>query len=145
MSSSRRPDGTRGFTLVELAVVVVLVGMVAAFAIPRFRGAVERERSYEAFRFLATVHAAQSRFHEQEKAFADDLSRLPVKLPTLEFFSVGDVVTEGRGPRARWSLSLTRSDDSSGYGNYTVSFDQDGFDPEASTIPDNVLPTRLQR
>jgi prepilin-type N-terminal cleavage/methylation domain-containing protein len=34
-----------GFTLVELAVVIVIIGVLAAFAVPRFRASVERSKA----------------------------------------------------------------------------------------------------
>ena len=37
-----------GFSLVELAVVVVIIGVLAAFAVPRFRASVERSKAAEA-------------------------------------------------------------------------------------------------
>ena len=52
-----------GFTLVELAVVVVIIGVLAAFAVPRFMASVERSKAAEAFNYLSAVQAAQERYH----------------------------------------------------------------------------------
>lgn len=41
---TRRPSWTRGFSLIELAIVVVILGVIAAIAIPRYTDMVERAR-----------------------------------------------------------------------------------------------------
>ena len=55
-----------GFTLVELAVVIVIIGILAAFAVPRFRDAVERSKAGEAFNYLSAVRSAQERYHGRQ-------------------------------------------------------------------------------
>ena len=49
----------KGFSLVELAVVVIIVGVLAAFGVPRMLKSVERSKSAEAFKYLASVRDAQ--------------------------------------------------------------------------------------
>ena len=65
-----------GFTLVELAVVVVIIGVLAAFAVPRFLSSVERSKAADAFNYLSSVQAAQERYHARQGTYADDMAVL---------------------------------------------------------------------
>ena len=114
---------SEGFTLVELAVVIVIIGVLAAFAVPRFRDAVERSKAGEAFHYLGTVRAAQERFHSRQGEYADASSLLDVALGTPKYFSAGSYTAS----ETNWSLTLTRSGASAGYGSYTVIFTQEGY------------------
>ena len=67
--------GTRkGFTLVELAVVIVIIGVLAAFGVPRFLKSVERSKAAEAFQYLAAVRSAQERYIAKEGVYTSDLA-----------------------------------------------------------------------
>jgi type IV pilus assembly protein PilA len=120
----------RGFTLVELAVVIVLIGALAAFGMPRFINSVERSKASEAFRYLETVRAAQDHYFEQNGVYATTSQELDLHVESLKYFAPGPITVASDS----WSMSLTRIGASAGYGAYTVSFSQDGYDSSHSTI-----------
>ena len=125
----------RGFTLVELAVVVVIIGVLAAFAVPRFLASVERSKAAEAFNYLSSVQAAQERFHARQGTYADKLEDLDIKLTIPKYFTPGTIAAGKSGSlQDSWTLTLTRVGASAGYGEYTVTFNQEGYDNENSTI-----------
>ncbi len=137
MNSARRITRS-GFSLVELAVFVSIIGVMAAFAMPRFRATVERSKAVEAFNYLMSVQAAQKRYHARQDTYADDLKDLDIMLPAPKHFSVGSIGAGGTHDlKDSWTLSLTRFGASAGFGEYTVIFNEKGFDEENSTIVDH--------
>jgi len=138
----KKTRSERGFTLVELAVVVVIIGVLAAFAVPRFLASVERSKAAEAFNYLATVHSAQERYHARQGTYASALSQLDTEMISPEYFTVGDIAvpTGESSLETGWECTLTRAGASAGYGAYTVVFNHDGFDTTNSTIVAEVSP-----
>ena len=68
-----------GFTLVELAVVIVIIGVLAAFGVPRFMKSVEKSKASEAFEYLASVRTSQERYQAQYGTYATNVTDLDIK------------------------------------------------------------------
>ena len=99
----------KGFTLVELAVVIVIIGVLAAFGVPKFLQSVEKSKATEAFNYWSTVQAAQERYIAQNGVYwaTANTDTLDIVLPTLQYFTaptitatpgVGRQLRRGRGP-----------------------------------------------
>jgi prepilin-type N-terminal cleavage/methylation domain-containing protein len=125
----------KGFTLVELAVVIVIIGVLAAFGVPQFLKSVERSKAAEAFAYLSDVRAAQERFQALRSTYTNAMDQLDMKISAPKYFTASSITAGTTGTfQDSWSLTLTRTGASSGYGAYTVTFTQDGYDISNSTI-----------
>ena len=67
-----------GFTLIELLVVVLIIGILAAMALPQYFKAVERSRMAEAVTLMDSVVKAQRRKYMQTNRYAWNFESLDV-------------------------------------------------------------------
>lgn len=66
LQSLRNKKGEKGFTLIELLVVVIIIGVLAAVALPNLLGQVGKARESEAKNIIGALNRAQqSRFVER--------------------------------------------------------------------------------
>jgi prepilin-type N-terminal cleavage/methylation domain-containing protein len=74
----------RGFTLVELAIVIAILGILAMYAIPKYQGMVEEARTAQAKAQLGTVRSALAIY------YAKNSGKFPATL-TGSLFAEGSV------------------------------------------------------
>jgi type IV pilus assembly protein PilE len=67
----------RGVTLIELVVVMIIVGILAAVAIPSYRSYVLRSQRSDAKDALLALATAQEKFYLQCNRYADDIADAP--------------------------------------------------------------------
>ena len=85
-------NNNKGFTLIELLVVVLIIGILAAMAMPQYFKAMERSRMTEAVTLLANIAQAQQRKYMQINAYAKNYSGLDV---APKGASAGNYCTKG--------------------------------------------------
>jgi type IV pilus assembly protein PilE len=74
--STAKSRATRGFTLIELMIAVVILGILGALAYPSFMDAIYKGRRSEAFAALTSVQLAQERYRANSASYAASLAEL---------------------------------------------------------------------
>lgn len=95
LSVHKAPTNTRGFTLVELMVVVAIIGILASIALPSYREYVRRANR-------TVVKSLLSEITSRQESFRSDRRRYALTLKELGY--AGDptyVDAEGRGSAAK--------------------------------------------
>jgi type IV pilus assembly protein PilE len=68
---------SRGFTLVELMITIVIIAILSAIAVPAYRSYVQRSKRSEATSALLRIQAAQEKFFLQNNAYSANLAGAP--------------------------------------------------------------------
>lgn len=78
LRDARRPYG---FTLIELMIVVAVIGILAAVAIPAFSSYIMRSKASEAFTVLQGIRDKEEAYFTEFKRYTDDLPLTPAVAP----------------------------------------------------------------
>ena len=104
-----RNDEARGngFALIELLVVVLIIGILAAVALPQYQKAVEKARASEALPLLKSVYQAAQNYQLANGEWPTKFDELAVEIPwtgTIKWRDSG-VMKDTRSNNL-WSLQL---------------------------------------
>ena len=107
---------TQGFSLIELLIVVAIILIIAAVAIPKMNSQLMQAREMAAIREIGTIHQGQTQYYSQFGHFAASLTEL------------GPPASGAAGPAAADLIpaSLTKAGRKSGH-VFTVSLSSTGY------------------
>ncbi|MGB2579750.1 type IV pilus assembly protein PilE [Elusimicrobium simillimum] len=77
-----------GFTLIELLVVVLIIGILAAIALPQYTRAVDKSRLAEAQTNLRSLSNAQEIYYMTHAAYTT-LEELDIEIPVSQNYTYG--------------------------------------------------------
>lgn len=72
----------KGFTLIELVVAILIIGILATIAMPRYIRVVEKGRAAEAKNILGLIRAAQVSYGIEIDFYTTDIPSLSLDVPT---------------------------------------------------------------
>ena len=79
---------TQGFTLIEVLVVVLIIGILTSIALPQYQFAVEKARAAEGLVSLRAIADAAEIYYSQYNTYPDTLDQLDISLPDFKYFDI---------------------------------------------------------
>lgn len=118
MQRKSRFKAEDGFTLTELLVVIVIIGILAALAIPRFLNVTTSAKMTEAKLMLKQLYNLERAYYLENDAYSEDLQALGFEQEKLK--------SEGGSARYRLVIASATTTEFLATATAVVDFDNDG-------------------
>lgn len=107
-----------GFSLTELLVVIVIIGVLASLAIPKFLSVITKAKTTEAKLMLKQLYNLQESYYLEKDVYSNNLAMIG--------FEQGKLVTDGG--QARYKIDIVEASGTQflAYATAVVDFDKDG-------------------
>jgi prepilin-type N-terminal cleavage/methylation domain-containing protein len=131
----------KGFTLVELLMVVIIIGILVTLAVPNYYRSVERAKAGKAKAAMDAIRKAELQYRGYHDEYVDQSGAMA---DLTDFDPPGDIADDGddldwaydvsgSGPNA---MLITATRDNGPHTGDTLTMDQDGVMANPSTIPE---------
>lgn len=119
-----QPGNSRGFTLIELIIVVAVVGILLGIAVPAYDQYIVRANRTEGKNYMARVQAAQERFFTNNSTYSNSMTGAG---------AAGLGFATSNSPDGRFTVGIVLTPNGRGY---TITLQPTGgyTDPQCSTL-----------
>ncbi|MCK4905702.1 prepilin-type N-terminal cleavage/methylation domain-containing protein [bacterium] len=120
-------DKSKGFTLAELLVVIIIVGILSSLAIPIFRQSVRRAMATEGYALVGAIRTAQRTYFAEKNQYTSNWVDIEgnIEISNKKYFSSAPptFTASGTGSGAVFTATVIGAGDASGI---TISINQAG-------------------
>ena len=120
-----RVSGKKGFTLIELLIVVVIIGILAAIAIPKFASTKEKAYLASEKSDLRNMATSEEAYFSGNQTYTTDESAL--NFTTSQGVSMSGKAADAKGWKATSSHNATTKKCYAGFGSQAASTTLDGI------------------
>ena len=125
----KKPIKQKGFTLTEIMIVVTLIGIITAIAVPQYKNSVRKGRRSDAQQLLLDISSKQEQYILDARTYVNNASTLGISKDgwtcttgcSNPFYTVA--VTFNMGPPPRYTIKATAIGDQTPDGDLILQSD----------------------